>query len=90
MEKQRQEEGDLEMRCGNVQEPTRMSSCFLLALPTVCDSRLAGASAFVFTAAGQLRVCPHFTAGEHVSSSTGRAIYYICVSTISFLYYQGT
>lgn len=54
----------------------RMSSCCSpLAPPTVRDSCLAGASACVFTAAGQLRVCPHSTVGEHVSSSTGRAIH---------------
>lgn len=43
-------------------------------MPTVCDSYLAGVSVCVFTAAGQLWVCPHYSAGEHVFSSTGSLV----------------
>lgn len=67
---------------------SRMSSCSLLTLPTVRDSYLAGVSACVFTAADQFRVCPHYTAGGHVSSSTGGAIHHSNVSTASLLYYH--
>lgn len=54
----------------------QMSSCSLLAQPTLCDSYLAGVSVCVFTAAGHCRVCPYWTTGEHVSSSSGRAFHH--------------
>lgn len=50
-----------------------MSSCPLQARPPahLDDSFLAGVSACVFTAAGQLRVCPHYTTMEHVPPPQG-------------------
>ncbi len=88
MERQRETGGGDEMwECAG---SNRMSSCSLPAPPTVRDSYITGVSACAFPAAGQLRVCPLCTAGEHVSSSTGKAIHHTSVShtTALLLYYH--